>query len=183
MALAATLTASAGPTPAPRAPAPGPALVILVRHAEKATTPPDDPPLSSAGRARAAALADAVRDAGITAIVTSDRPRTQETAAPLAERRHLTPIVVRGGAGAEQHAASVAAAVLGAGGVVLVVDHSNTLPLIMRALGGPAVPAICDMEFSNLYLLERQDGGPAHLVYAHYGAPDPPHDANCAAAR
>jgi len=42
--------------------------VILVRHAEKAAEPREDPPLSDAGRTRAEALARAVSPTGVTAI-------------------------------------------------------------------------------------------------------------------
>jgi hypothetical protein len=50
--------------------------VIVVRHGEKATTPHENPPLSQAGAARANALLDALRDAGLTTITTTDQQRT-----------------------------------------------------------------------------------------------------------
>jgi hypothetical protein len=57
-----------------------PALVLLVRHAEKAAEPADDPPLTAAGAERAQALATALQDAGVTAIITTPLRRTRETA-------------------------------------------------------------------------------------------------------
>src|SRR5215212_4122138 len=57
--------------------------VIVVRHAEKADQSPDTA-LSAKGRARAKALADLLRGAGVTHIITSEFVRTRDTAAPLA---------------------------------------------------------------------------------------------------
>src|SRR6266404_9451335 len=69
-------------------------FVVIVRHAEKAANDPKDPDLSSAGRARAEALAKILKDAGITAIFATEFKRTQETAAPTATSSHVTPTVV-----------------------------------------------------------------------------------------
>jgi broad specificity phosphatase PhoE len=56
--------------------------IFVVRHAEKADAT-KDPDLSEAGRARAEALAKALRDAKIAAIYATEFKRTQQTAAPL----------------------------------------------------------------------------------------------------
>jgi broad specificity phosphatase PhoE len=57
--------------------------VILVRHAEKAAEPAEDPPLSAAGETRAQALLDLVREAGISAVITTPFARTRDTARPV----------------------------------------------------------------------------------------------------
>lgn len=59
-------------------------FVVIVRHAEKATNGGSDPDLSPAGRARGDTLAGILKDAGITAIFTSEFKRTKETAAATA---------------------------------------------------------------------------------------------------
>jgi len=152
-----------------------PRLVILVRHAEKAAEPPKDPPLTPAGEERARALARALKDAGVTAIVTSDARRTRTTAEPFARALHLTPAVVPvGGGSLADHVATVAAEVRGhAGGIVLVVGHSDTIPSIIAALGGPRLTDIPHTEFAHLFILVPEAGGGARLVQAAYGAPDP----------
>jgi broad specificity phosphatase PhoE len=152
-----------------------PRLVILVRHAEKAAEPAKDPPLTPAGEERARALALALMDAGVTAIVTSDARRTRATAEPLARDRHLTPTVIPvGSGGLDDHVAAVVAEVRRhAGGVVLVVGHSDTIPSIIAALGGPRLPDIPHAEFGHLFVLAPEAGGGARLVQAAYGAPDP----------
>ena len=150
-----------------------PALVVLVRHAEKATSPKDDPPLTKAGKERARALVEALKDSKVTAIITSDAQRTRDTAQPLAEALGLTPkVVALGRSGPKAHAEAVAAELRRlAGGVVVVVDHSDTLPLIIAALGGPHIPEIASKEYANFFLLTPGPSG-ARLVRARYGAPD-----------
>jgi len=153
----------------------GSQLVVVVRHAEKAETPKDDVALSERGRARAEALVSALGDAGIDTIITTERRRSIETAAPLAARLHLTPIVVRTADDTNAHAAAVAAAVRQGGRVVLVVGHSNTVPAIIQALGGPRVPDICDGQYGLLFTL-RVEQGTARLIRSTYGLPDPMDD-------
>jgi broad specificity phosphatase PhoE len=164
------------------APRPAPAqTVILVRHAEKAA-PSGDVALSAVGEARAQALADALRDAGVTAVVTTELKRTQQTAQPLAAARGLTPRVVATRSGATAaHAEAVAEVVRGQkGGVVLVVGHSNTVPAIVGALGGPRLPQICDAEYANLFVVTLGDS--ARLIRSKYGAPDPAGGPECGTA-
>jgi len=152
-----------------------PRLVILVRHAEKAAEPPRDPPLTPAGEERARALALALKDAGVTTIVTSDALRTRATAEPLARAGHLTPVIVPvGGGSLADHVAAVASEVRRhAGAVVLVVGHSDTIPSIIAALGGPRLPDIPHAEFAHLFVLTPETDGTALLVQTLYGAPDP----------
>jgi phosphohistidine phosphatase SixA len=149
-----------------------PTTVILVRHAEKAAAPADDPPLTEAGQARAQALLAIARDAGVTAIVTTQFARTRETARPAAEALKITPDVVR--AGGAQHAQEVARTIMThAGGVVLVVGHSNTVPAIIAALGGSQPPPICDSSYDDFYMVSVPATGPARVIHARYGEASP----------
>jgi broad specificity phosphatase PhoE len=151
-----------------QAPAPATTTVILVRHAEKASMPAADPPLTSAGEARARALLAAVRDAGVSAIITTQFARTKSTAAPAAAALGISPEVVM--AGGATHVQDVAAAVRRhAGQTVLVVGHSNTIPAIIAALGAPQPPPICDEEYDNLYIVTIPPAGQAKLIEAKYG--------------
>jgi broad specificity phosphatase PhoE len=155
--------------------------VILVRHAEKAAEPADDPPLTATGEARAKDLWNAVKDAGVTAIITTQLVRTRATAEPTANAVHVTPEVVRAGGAA--HAQDVASAVRKHDGqTVLVVGHSNTVPAIVEALGAPRPANICDPEYDNLYIVTIAPDGKANLVRAKYGQPTPA-AASCAAMR
>ena len=152
-------------------PAPVITTVYLVRHAEKAARPADDPPLTPAGEARARALVVALRDAGVQAIVTTQLLRTRETARPLAELLGVAPDVVAVGGSAREHAKAVAQAVREqAGKVVLVVGHSNTVSLIIEQLGGPRLPDICDNAYANLFVVHLVSGEPTRLTRADFGA-------------
>ncbi len=159
----------------------GPSLVVLVRHAEKASATDPDPSLSAEGRARADALVAALRHSPPTAILVTSRKRTAETAEPIAKTFHVTPQVVSlDGTTAANHIKAVADAARAQRGVVLVVGHSNTVPSIVKALGGPALPDICDASYATLYVLQLpRDGKPAQLVTAQYGAADPPAANSC----
>ena len=155
--------------------------VILVRHAEKASSPADDPPLNRAGEERARDLAQAVRDAGISAIITTQFARTRATSQPIAAALGITPTVVA--ATNTKHVQDVVAEIRKhAGQTVLVVGHSNTVPAIVEALGAKRPPAICDSQYDNLYVVTVPPSGAVGTVRAKYGEPSPP-DSTCAAMR
>jgi broad specificity phosphatase PhoE len=146
--------------------------VYIVRHAEKAAAPVNDPPLTDAGTSRAMALKEALAGAGISAVISTPTIRTRTTAVPLAESRGLNieTIAVQGTIAA--HAAQVAAAVKSkAGQSVLVVGHSNTINEIATALGGPRIAALCDGEYDQIFVLQLQDNAPPRFARLTFGAP------------
>lgn len=148
-----------------------PTVVLLVRHAEKAAQPVQNPPLTNAGAERAKALVAVARDAGVTAIITTQYERTRKTAEPTASGLHINPDVIDAGP-LPQHAKAVADEVLKhAGGTVLVVGHSNTIPAIVGALGAPQPRDLCDSEYDQLFVVVIGDTGPPRLIHSRYGAP------------
>ena len=160
---------SFGPGNTSRPIAAPPTVVLLVRHGEKAAQPPQDPPLSDAGSARAQALLAVARDAGVTAIITTQYERTRKTAEPTAAALHITPEVVDAGPVA-QHAKAVADQILKhVGGTVLVVGHSNTVPAIVGALGAPKPRDLCDSEYDQLFVVVIGDAGPPRVIRSRYG--------------
>ena len=147
--------------------------VVLVRHGEKAHAPGDpDPALSEAGQARAAALAEALGGARVTAVLTSQFRRTRDTAAPVAAAAGVAAetVAIEGRDVAGQ-AAAVARRLAGlkSGETAVVVGHSNTLPALIAALGGPAVPELQECEYDRLFVLVPGGERPT-LVQARYGA-------------
>ena len=138
--------------------------VIFTRHAEKAANPPKDPPLTEAGRKRAELLAAMLADSGVTAIYVTELQRTQQTAAPLAARTGVKPTVIP----ANDTPQLVNAIRAQKAGVVVVVGHSNTLPGIISALGGPKVE-IPDSDYDNLFVLTL-GASQSSLLRLHYGS-------------
>lgn len=132
-------------------------MVIVVRHAERADdgaspgtsmTASPDPELSGAGKARAQKLAAMLGDAGIAAIYTTEYRRTKDTAAPLAARVGVPAEVVL----AREAAALIAKIKSHKAGAVLVVGHSNTVPAVVKALGGSIV-VMADDEYDSMYFV------------------------------
>lgn len=105
--------------------------VLLVRHADIELLPhSDDPPLSSAGRERAEALAHVVGAAGVATVFTSPLIRTKQTVEPLVARIGVQPREVPPPTILAQQVRSGAL-----GEMVMIAGHSNTVPQMMDALG------------------------------------------------
>ena len=139
--------------------------VILVRHAERATGQGDDP-LSAQGRARAQALAYVLRDADIRTVMTSGVTRTRETAEPFARQAGLTPEVLPA-----DKLDAIPQRIRGLNqGAVLVVHHSNTVPVIAEKLGAKIEP-IADQEFDRLVVITMPTTGSPSVVTLRYGPP------------
>jgi len=149
--------------------------ILLVRHAEKLADS-GDPPLSGEGLARAAALARTLTDVGVTGLSATPYRRTQETLRPLAEMTGLT-IEVRpvDMSSPQAYADALVAGLLEdyAGGTVVVAGHSNTVPLILAALGIAGPRSIGDDEYDDLFLVRVAPGKTASLLHLHYGEPSP----------
>jgi broad specificity phosphatase PhoE len=156
-----------------------PPMVVLVRHAEFVLGTSDDPSLNDAGRKRAQDLAVALHDAGVSAILTSEFRRTRETAQPIAAALELTPKAIGAGDGLRAHLAALARAVRGEqSGSVLVIGHSETVPMLIAELGGPRLRNLCEAAFDRLFVLVPA-GGKMLLTRARYGAASPGAGADC----
>jgi len=143
--------------------------VILVRHAEKAAEPADNPPLTPEGQARAQRLAEYLRDAGVDAIYSTPYARTTETAKPLADRIGvpITPAPLQGGIAAS--ARELATRLRNhRNQTVLVVGHSNTIGPVIEALGAPKISPIADEDYENLFIVVIAADGTASLVRARF---------------
>jgi len=157
-------------------PQPQTTTVFLVRHAERAapgdpefdTANPSDPPLNTAGRARALELAHVLEEAGVTAVYASQFARTQQTVAPIAQQAGV-PVTVHD---ARDSAGLVELIVTAnTGGVVVVAGHSNTVPELIEALGAPPVAAIEDAwEYDNLFVVTVGPARDASVRTLKYGA-------------
>ena|SRR5689334_5265773 len=141
--------------------------VVLVRHADRAPGQKTDE-LSASGAARSRELAHVLEKSGVSAIIHSDTQRAAQTAAPVAAMAGLTPIVLP----AKDTAAVAEEVRKHPGETLLVIGHSNTVPAIIAALGGPQLPDIDDAEFDNLFVLSQcRCGARGRLLKLQYGAP------------
>ncbi len=144
-------------------------VIYVVRHAERAddgaAVAMDDPPLSDAGRARARELAERLRFAGITHVHSTDRIRTRETALPLSE---LAGVEVRLYDASDPD--ELAEYLRSTAGTHLVVGHSNTVPDLVRALGGEPEDPIESLEYDRIYVLHLLADGSARSILLRYGS-------------
>ena len=160
LALAIALPASADST-----------VVVVVRHAEKATDDPRDPTLSAAGQARAQALAQTLEHAGLDAAYSTQYRRTRLTAGPAAQAAGLE-VTVRpiDGGNAATYAADLARELraLPAGSTVLVVGHSNTVPDLVRAISGQPAAPMPETEFDRYTVVTLEADGGARVATSRY---------------
>jgi broad specificity phosphatase PhoE len=167
--LAVAVTAAAQPVGKTK-PCNGPVTtIIIVRHADRAGAADS---LSEAGMKRAQDLAEATKTANLKAIYVSDTRRARDTALPAAALANVMP---------QTYPAKECAALMQrilrehAGQAVLVVGHSNTVPMLIAAAGGPKIADLDEKEFDGLYIVSVS-GVPecgATLVRVQYGAKSP----------
>lgn len=153
-----------------------PTTVILVRHAEKADATREDPPLTEAGTARSQKLASLLSSAGVKAVYTSQFARTRLTAEPLAKQLGITaaPITLKSKQSnprevSEESIRQIVDKIMAnAGQTALVVGHSNSVPDVIRMLGGDTVPTIDESRFDDLFIVTVYARGKAKVVQLKY---------------
>lgn len=177
--LALALLVTAPLASAPLAAQSASTVVIIVRHADKAAAPANDPPLTETGVQRAQALSEFLKDAKVGAVMHTPTTRTRETARPTAERFGLTPEIIPSGPMPMVSAAIVEMVKKHAGRTILIAGHSNTVMPWIAALGGPKRPDLCDHQYDGIYTLVI-DGGSVRFIEARYGPPNPAQNAPCA---
>lgn len=132
-------------------PASGVRTVFLVRHADTAPEPGEqDPKLTEAGVARAARLAEVLKDEPLGAVFVTRTTRSSQSGTPTAEFNGIEPMVYPP-TGYDDIKAGVLAQPSGTS--CLVVAHSNTVPGIVNALGGREMDELPEKEFDRLIVL------------------------------
>jgi 2,3-bisphosphoglycerate-dependent phosphoglycerate mutase len=152
--------------------------VFLVRHAEKADEPRPDPPLIEKGVARSQELARLLSAAHIKAIFTSQFLRTKQTAEPLAKQLGLraTTFALKSNPARPREIAVESTTELAnkilehSGESVLVVGHTNSIPDLIKMLGGDVVPTIDEKTFDDLFVVTVFGKGKAKVVQMKYGS-------------
>lgn len=149
----------------------GSTVVLIVRHAEKASEA-DDSPLNEAGTERAQSLVGVAADANVSAIYTTQFKRNRDTAQPLAARLGITPTEVPVNLqNPGDYGKTLARDIIEKhqGQTVAVIGHGNTVASIVEGLMGRAV-ALGDVQYSDLLIVTVPPSGSARLIKAQYGA-------------
>lgn len=136
---------------------------LVLRHADRNGNADE---LTAAGKSRADALKSLGQQLRVTAIYSTDFSRTRETVQPLAEALGLeVQLYDANDSGwipraADEHA----------GGVIVVVGHSNTTPALVRTLAGVKAPEMAHDQYDQLFLIRTGAGSPTVVEFA-YGEP------------
>ncbi len=145
--------------------------VYVVRHAEKAEGPKNDPPLNTAGLRRSADLKQLLQDKKIKRIFSTQTQRTTQTAAPLAS--HLNIKVTTYGARPDDAFMSL---IKKGKTNTLIVGHSNTVDDIVNLLAGEKLVKgdLNENEYDHLYILTlKRSGKKTAFESKKYGSETP----------
>jgi len=143
-----------------------PTVLIIVRHAEKASDETRDPSLSSEGVERSLRLSTVLRDVGVAAVFVSDTRRARETAMPLVSSLGIVAEEYRG-----REVAALLERILkaDAGRTVLVIGHSNTVPTMISMLTvGRETVTLRDDEYDAMFIVTVGSGASTTLLRLRY---------------
>jgi phosphohistidine phosphatase SixA len=144
-------------------------VVILVRHAEAATSPSGDPDLAPAGERRAALLgnflADALPGGQVDHLYAADTRRAQQTAASVANQFKL-PVNLLAGSDWARLPSRIRAE--HAGETVVVVGYASTLPGVINELAGVQLQ-IADGDYGSIFVVVMPSPGPHRTLRLRYG--------------
>jgi phosphohistidine phosphatase SixA len=134
--------------------------ILVVRHGEKQSGT-GDVPLSEQGQARAVELASIASMFNVSSVYCTNTLRSKQTADPTANsaNRHIYETPSR--AWANQIIAE------NRGNAVLIVGHSNTVPIIVRHFGGGSV-TVGEEDFDRLIVLRIGDSDTS-TIQLRYG--------------
>jgi len=127
-----------------------PEHIYLSRHMEKQPTG-QDPQLTSCGLAQAAALAKLLQQYRLTGVYHTPYQRTRQTAQALAvneDRLH------------SYNPADLSAfsqQLLQQQGILVVIGHSNTTPVLASLISKQQVPALDEQHYGRVYHLSRHN--------------------------
>jgi phosphohistidine phosphatase SixA len=150
-------------------------IFFLVRHAEKDTAGGTNADLNNIGRGRAAILPTILKKVSIAGVYSTDKPRTRNTAAPVAKAKGLSVEIYDAKKQAEL---AKDLTEKGKGKRYFIVGHSNTIPQLAAQLSlrGTKQPAgdekptgdLPDSEYSFLYIVSVKKIGAAKVEVIRY---------------
>ena len=146
--------------------------IFIVRHAEKDTG--SNPAISQAGMVRAGDLYRQLKNKNIQLVMVSQYRRTGMTGDSLRIYKRIDSMHYMADATGNDLFARIAALPASIKNI-LIVGHSNTVPVIIRKAGVTAfeLKELPDNEYDNLYIV-KQRKGKIKLIRKKYGRPSGP---------
>ena len=139
---------------------------IVLRHAETSGAG-TDPNLSAAGLARADELRRILGNVPLAAVFSSNYNRTRQTAQPTATDKSLT-VNIYDPLNQSPLVDNWLAAYRGQ--TVLVLGHSNTVPVLLNLfVGSNEFSNLPDTEYNNLFIATVSERGRAKILHMKYG--------------
>ena len=143
-------------------------IFFLVRHAEKDTSGGTNADLNPIGRGRAAVLPKILKKIKISGVYSTDKPRTRNTAAPVAKAKGQTVVMYD----AKKQAEFIKNLLnQGTGKRYFIVGHSNTIPqMAYQILRGDEKPTadLADDEYSRLFIVSVKKGKEAKVEVINF---------------
>ena len=143
-------------------------IFFLVRHAEKDTSGGTNADLNPVGRGRAAVLPKILKKVKISGVYSTDKPRTRNTAAPVAKAKGQMVVMYD----AKKQAEFIKNLLnQGTGKRYFIVGHSNTIPqMAYQILRGDEKPTadLADDEYSRLFIVSVKKGKEAKVEVINF---------------
>ena len=141
-------------------------VFFIVRHSEKDTAGGTNADLNAVGRGRANAFVSIFKKIPIHKIYSTDKPRTKNTAKPLAAFKRC-PVEIYDAKMQKELLESLIK--LDKGKKVFIVGHSNTVPQLVNILRGSDVEKdLADNDYSTMYIVSVKQIGEAKVFKIHF---------------
>ncbi len=147
--------------------------VFLVRHAEKANSKDKDPSLSVDGIKRSMELKRILEKVKLDAIYSTHFRRTLSTAKPVAESKRIEITIDKSFTIAQMKEFVGSIRRKHQGKKILIVGHSNTVPIFAKLLTGEKVDPkkieyIDESQFDNLFIVTVPKSGKGTVINLKY---------------
>ena len=145
-------------------------IIFLVRHAEKVKDGSEDPILTPEGKTRADELMYILKHVKLDAIYSTQYKRTKQTVLPTAEDKNIKIHNYKPGE------RGFLKKVINShpGGAVLIVGHSNTIPVLANKLAGrKEFNDLNDATYDNLFIAQVYPNGQTKIIRMRFGAHTP----------
>ncbi|MFC1554173.1 phosphoglycerate mutase family protein [candidate division KSB1 bacterium] len=150
--------------------------VFLVRHAEKVADGSNDPELTAAGKERAVELARVLSEADLDAVISTNYKRTRNTAEPSAKSKKLQTEIIPSLRTNDLKNYLDETLVKYKGGKILIVSHSNVVPLLIKLIRQEEprdIKNLDDNAYDDLFVVSFTDRAKAEVLNLKYGKRSP----------